>query len=174
VENGVLIFLKEGKIIKAPVIAVILAVIFTLSAWFSMNAYARYVINREKTESISRRVRVLKQREEKIINSNAIITRLNRFIKKANALGLERDSWDIYDVNIREYLHPREMEEILNQCANSSPFYFKPLSFHVKSVSGKPGKNIPEIKAPVQAAGGSSGKKGDMLVNVTGSFLVKR
>ncbi len=155
-------------------IAVILAVIFIVSACFSMNAYTGYVTNREKTELISRRIRVLKQREEKIINSNAIITRLNHFIKKTKTLGLERDNWDIYDVNIRKYLHPGEMEEILNQCANSPAFYFNPLSFHVKRISGTPDKNIPEVKTPVQGEELSRGKKGDMRVNVTGSFLVKR
>ena len=105
-----------------------MAAFFLIAAYFFLTAYNRYAIRQEKKEVLTVRVRILKQQKRETERKKRIISRVNDFINRARSLGLEKNRWSVYDINIDEPVTFFEMEQILEQCENSSVYYFKPIS----------------------------------------------
>ncbi len=102
-----------------------------------------------------------------------ILERINNFVDKARSLGLERERWAFYDVNIQEPITFPEVEKILAQTANSSSYYFKPLTLHVKTKI-KSDNGAKQKKPPSTSADSPETKEGDILLTLRGAFVVKQ
>jgi hypothetical protein len=156
---------------KPLIIAAALGVCFIVAAHFLLTAYERYVLTKEKLGASNTRVRLVERHRDELSRKKRELERVNRFVNRARFLGVERDNWSYYDVDIQETVSFAEAEEILRQTANSSAYYFKPLKLHVKtkvesSTKGGPGK-------PAETSPGSpEAKKGDILLILKGSFAV--
>ena len=84
-------------------------------------------------------------------------------------MGLEENRWAVYDINIEEPVTFSEMEQILNQCANSSAYYFKPIIFHAKTMK----KLDKEKMKKAISVNSEDAKQGDMLLTLKGVFYVR-
>ena len=101
-----------------------------------------------------------------------ILSRVKKFIDKADALGLEESRWATYEVNIAQGIAFFEMEQIVNQCVNTPSYYFRPVSLHIKTndesdnneISGKPGLKSDEF---------SEDQVGDVILTLNGAFVVR-
>lgn len=102
-----------------------------------------------------------------------IMVKVNNFINRAKSLGLEKERWAFYDINIEEPVSFSEAEKILSQTINSSAYYFKPVTLHVKTKI-EPDKNARIYKSPSTSADSPETKKADILLTLRGAFLVKQ
>jgi hypothetical protein len=157
---------------KPIIIAAALGICFLVAAHFSLTAYQRYALVREKLGISISHARVLKEGKERLSRKKRDVERVNRFVKRARSLGVERDNWAYYDVDIQEPVSFAEAEEILRQTANCSLYYFKPSKLHVKTkveshAQGGPGKPAGTSSDSPEA------KKGDILLILKGSFAVR-
>jgi hypothetical protein len=157
---------------KPIIIAAALGICFLVAAHFSLTAYQRYALVREKLGVSISHTRVLKERQEELSRKKREVERVNRFVNRARSLGVERDNWAYYDVDIQEPVSFAEAEEILRQTTNCSLYYFNPSKLHVKTkvepnAQGGPGKPAGTSSDSPEA------KKGDILLILKGSFAVR-
>jgi hypothetical protein len=158
---------------KPIIIAAALSICFFVAAHFFLTAHGKYALIQEKLGVSTSHARLLKERHEELSRKKREVERVNRFVNRARSLGMGRDNWAYYDVNIQELVSFAEAEEILRQTANSSSYYFKPLKLHVKTkvesnTKGGPGK--PAGTSPDSP----ETKKGDILLILKGSFAVRQ
>jgi len=144
-----------------------------ISAHFFLTAYNRYILNQEKLKVLTRQVRLLKQQQREVERKESIMVRVNNFINRARSLGLEKERWAFYDVNIEEPVSFPDAENILTQTANSSSYYFKPMTFHVKTEIESETK-AKQKRPPSTSADSPETKKGDILLTLRGAFVVKQ
>jgi len=144
-----------------------------ISAYFFLTAYNRYILNREKFKVLTKQIRLLKQQQREMKRKESIMVRVNNLINRARSLGLEKERWAFYDVNIEEPVSFPDAEKILTQTANSSSYYFKPVTLHVKTKTESDEK-AKTPKPPSTSADSPETKKGDILLTLRGCFLVKQ
>ena len=99
------------------------------------------------------------------------LNEVQHFMDRAASLGLEKEKWTYYDVNIQEPVSFPEMEQILDQCNNSGAAFYKPISLHIKkttSESVNAGQRVSN-----QSAKSRSGAKADLLITLNGKFLAR-
>ncbi len=161
----------------------VLSIFLCGAVFFFLQAYNRYEVNHGKKEALGLRLKVLQQQKREAERKARILSKLDDFVHRAGALGLEEGGWDVYEVYINEPVTFLEMEKMLNQCTNSPDYYFKPVSLHAKTGSGPwpepaadaAGKSaVPKEKAPVTSAGLQGAQKGDVLLTLKGAFVVRR
>jgi hypothetical protein len=150
----------SGSFFRQHMISIVMALLLFTTAHFFLAGYDRYVTVREKVEILTWKAGVLKQQKTDVDRKRRILSRVGNFINKGVSLGLEKNKWAVYDVNIEEPFTFPELEHLLGQCTNSSSYYFKPAKFHVK---------LPPSHPPDSP----SNKGGDMLLTLKGTFLVR-
>jgi hypothetical protein len=134
-------------------------------------AYNRHAWNERWYQESARQLRVLKQRREEQARTRRILARVERFVDRASALGLERDLWDFYPVQIDESVSFSEAQRILNQTVNTGFYYFSPTTLKInKFTESKTGK---EERAHASAES-SVETEGDISLNLIGKFVVRR
>ena len=116
--------------------------------------------------------RLLKQEVKKARQEKKILAQVNDFISRADYFGLDKSKWSFYDVHIEEEVSLPELEQILNQCANNSSYYFKPVSFYAK-ISGKKDKKKTKPAVSSTNADSDETRKGDIQLKLTGAFVVR-
>lgn len=134
-----------------------------------MTTYNRYFINRKKAEVLTVQARLQKQQKNEAELKKNDIFRANNFIDRARSLGLEENRWAVYDINIEEPVTFSEMEQILNQCDNSSGYYFKPIIFYAKTVQEL---DKEKMKKAI-SVNAKETKQRDMLLTLKGIFYVR-
>ncbi len=154
------------KIFRSCIMTGLLVVLFLLVGRYFLTGYKAYVAHKEKKTALVRQVRLLghlqREREQKLHN----ILRINNFVKNAKLLGLEQDKWGVYDVDIEDTVTFDEMKTILKQCSNANTHYFRPVSFHIKSL--KATGNTDKTSGRT-----FENKVGDILMTLKGAFVVK-
>ena len=153
--------------------AVALALFFSLSAYFFLTAHKEYALNQNLLRAAIGQAQLLRAHQKELERKKGILQRVHGFVHRARSAGVEKDKWAYYDVNIEEPVPFEEAEKILRQTANSSSYYFKPITLEVKT------QIQPDAKAPSTAAAAASGdssetRTGDVLLNLKGSFVVNR
>jgi hypothetical protein len=142
-----------------------------VAAHFFLTAYDRYALNERQLKESVRQVRVLKQRREEQARNRRILVRVKRFVDRARALGVERDKWDYYPVQIDEPVSFPEAQKILSQTINTGSYYFNPSMLNIK----KGTEPAPGEKKPSAASGDSPDTKaGDISLNLMGQFVVRQ
>ena len=96
---------------------------------------------------------------------NRILLKVERFIDKAGAMGLEPIKWSFYDVNIQDTVSFQDMEQILYQCSNSRSAYYKPISLHIKAAASDGVRKTGRL---------SEDRTGDLLITLKGKFVARR
>jgi len=161
------------RIKKPHILSALLALLFLTSAYFFLTSYNTYILNQEKFKVLTGQVHLLRQQQREMERKERIMVKVNNFINRARSLGLEKNKWACYDVNIEEPITFPEVAKILNQTVNSSSYYFKPVTLHVKTKM-ESDKKATQNKPPSTSADSPETKKGDILLTLRGSFVVKQ
>ncbi|NNK84946.1 MAG: hypothetical protein HKO91_05275 [Desulfobacterales bacterium] len=139
---------------------------------FSLSAYNRYMNDREKVETLNVRLRLMEEQKIVIEQKRRILHRVKKFIDQADSLGLEENRWATYEVNIAQGTAFFEMEQILNQCVNTTSYYYRPVLLHIKT-NGESDNNEIEEKPDLKSADLSEDQVGDVLLTLNGAFVVR-
>ncbi len=118
------------------------------------------------------RLRLARKQQTETRQKQQVLLKVKAFLDQAKSMGLEQKSWSVYDINIDGPVTFFELAQILNQCTNTSSFYFKPILFHVKSAAESE-KNIKNKTPPTRQADSPEFKTGDILLTLKGAFIVK-
>ena len=136
------------------------------AGYFFLSGYQRYIVNLDKKAALIRQVELFNHRQIDRKQKWQDIMKVNRFVKNAELLGLVRKKWAVYHVDINDSVNFTEMRKLLTQCTNGDSHYFKPVSFHIKSINAIDNKkNTPGMT--------SHSQKGDILMTLSGAFFVK-
>ena len=150
------------KAYRPLVIAGLLGFSFFCAGYFCLNAYNRYDSLSERQAHLSRQRRILLQKKEEIVQKNQILSQVNDFVDRAKSLGLEKEKWVVYEVNVQDTVSFAEAEQVLSQCANSTFAYYIPVSLEIKTAD-------PLKKDPPAAQ-----KKGDLFITLRGRFVARQ
>jgi hypothetical protein len=158
--------MSAKKIFRSGMMTGFLVVLCLSAGYFFLSAYQQYIVNRDKKATLIRRAELLNHRQIDRKRKWQDIMKVNRFVKSAELLGLVRKNWAVYHVDIQDSVNFTEMRKLLTQCTNGDSHYFKPISFHIKSIKANDNKK--------DASGMTShNQKGDILMALKGAFLVK-
>ena len=170
-EDGVLTRRSGIKGYLSHILAVVFAILFFISGHFFLTAYDRYARNERRLEKSVRQVRVLQQHREEQARNRRILARVKRFVDRARALGVEKDKWDYYPVQIDEPVSFPNAQKILSQTINTASYYFNPSMLNIrKSTEPEPG----EEKPSAASADSPDTRKGDIFLNLRGQFVVRQ
>jgi hypothetical protein len=153
--------------------AVVLALFFSLSAYFFLTAHKRYALNQNILREAINQAQLLKAQQKELERKKGILNRIHGFVHRARSAGVEKGKWAYYDVNIEEPVPFEEAEQILGQTANSLSYYFKPITLEVKTQI-QPDAQGPSTTTAAASGDSSETKTGDILLNLKGSFVVNR
>ena len=158
--------------LRSPLVTMVLSILFTVAAAFTITAYHDLDGNREKLDALKVRLRVMAHQKKDVEKTQVQLNRLNGFMRKAATLGLEQENWASYDVNIQAPVTFAQMARILNQCVNTPDYYFKPVSLQVKTnvkpdQTGLKGASLPVTDDSFDP------DKGDVLLTLKGAFVVR-
>jgi hypothetical protein len=148
---------------------VLFAIFFFIVTHFFVATYNRYSLNLKKAKVLTAQARMLTQQKNEAVSKEYNILRANNFIDKAKSLGLEQNRWAVYDINIEEPVTFSEIEQILNQCASSSAYYFKPIIFYAKAVRELDNNKMKKAIS----IDSTETKQQDMLLTLKGVFYIR-
>lgn len=145
-----------------------LAAGFIICIHYSLTAFSLNQSNRKKLDAMTVRLKLMNDQRLETEKMQENIKQAKKFMEKAKALGLEKNQWVNYEVNIHEPVSFSEMETIVNQCTNTPTYYFKPILLEVKTDVESFKKEIPE-----QGATLLDDKKVDVVLLLKGHFIAR-
>lgn len=154
------------KIFRSCIMTAILVVLFLMAGRYFLTGYNAYVVQKRKKVVVVRKVRWLSQLQSEREQKLHSILRVNKFVNNAKLLGLEKHKWAVYNVDIQDTVTFPEMKAILKQCSNADSHYFRPVSFHIKSLKATGN----EDKTPGMMY---QNEAGNILMTLKGAFVVK-
>ena len=160
------------KIFRSCLMTGLLVVLLLIGGRFFLTGYKRYVVNQDKKSVLTRRANLLNQQQSDRKQKMHNILRVSRFVNNAKLLGLEKRRWAVYNVDIQDAVTFTEMKKNLMQCSNSASRYFRPVSFHIKSL--KANHNNTGIGNKNETSEMLfKNKTGDILMTLKGAFVVR-
>ena len=109
-----------------------------------------------------------------LINGKGEVTEKSYWSLKARRPDrkMTEQDWSVYDIHIEEPVSRQQLSQILDQCQNSSSFYFKPTAFHATAPgTPEPGNGTPQKAS--RSDGSREPKSDEVLLTLTGAFIVK-
>ncbi|MGD2029786.1 MAG: hypothetical protein PVG86_07580 [Desulfobacterales bacterium] len=160
------------KVFRSCVMTGVLVVLVLIGGRFFLTGYKRYVVHQEKKAVLTRRANLLNQQQSEQKQKMHHMLRVNRFVNNAKLLGLEKRKWAVYHVDIQDTVTFTEMKRNLMQCTNSASRYFRPVSFHIKSLKATHmNKGIGNKNESSEVL--SKNNTGDILMTLKGAFVVR-
>ena len=154
------------KSYRSCIMTGLLVVLCLMVGRYFLTSYKAYSANKDKKAILVQKVGWLGQLKSDKEQQVKSILRINNFVNHAKLLGLDQNKWEVYNVEIEDTVTFSQMKTILKQCSNANSHYFKPVSFHIKS-----------LKATVndETASGKTfeNETGDILMKLKGAFVVK-
>jgi hypothetical protein len=121
----------------------------------------------------TRELQLLKQLRSEQDRKSRILGRVRYFVERAKELGLERQTWDYYEVGIEEPVSFPEAREILSQTQNTGLYYFNPVTLNMRKDLGS--KTGPKAqKHPSISADSEESKEGDIFLGIKGTFVLRQ
>ena len=156
---------------RPHLVALVLAILFAGTAYVLIDAHRTCRAVEADVSLQTARINHLEQQQKEMTRKQRILKRASRFLAAARDLGLEQQDWTVYEVNIEKPVSFPVMAQVLNQCANSSAYYFKPSRLNVNVTYGTTDETSP---APAAAASGQTDNvRGDGLLTLRGAFIAK-
>ena len=153
-------------------ISIILLIIFAATTNWFLKAYNRYALQQAKISALQGRLGFMKQQQMEMKRKISLIADVNRFVNRARSLGLEKNRWSAYVVNLQEMVSFKELEQVVNQCVNSSTAYFEPELLHINWLNADSREGSGDTRpATVPTAGQPTG---DLMVTLKGKFVVRQ
>lgn len=146
----------------------LVAVSLVISGHAFFKTRRTHALLKHRLEGLTAEVRALETRRQQAALNRQRVELAEDFVDRARSLGLTRDQWYSYRVNIDEPVSFQEAAYILNQTANSSSYYFNPVQLHIKEKTAAESDNrsaARQVSPPQQ--------QGDLLLTLKGEFVVK-
>ncbi|GEM_PF-4489458 len=174
-------FHKLGPLLLHTV-CLILAVALVGASLYAYDTYGRFSGLRADLELMRIRQKVMKQQAAELNQKLKTIRRVQRFMKRASAMGMRPEKWAAFDVNIQGWVSFPELEKLIEQCAPSNDVYFTPIAFVVQSPEAAAGDNDEQVHEQVQPGAGKTAVKdassmessGDVRLVLSGAFRIRR
>jgi cell division protein FtsL len=154
------------KIFRSCIMTGVLVVLLLMAGRYFLTSYKAYVAHKEIKAVLVHKIGWLSQLKSEREHQLHSILRINNFVNNAKLLGLEQNKWDVYNVDIENSVTFSQMKTILKQCSNSNSHYFRPVSFHIKSLKATGNSETASGKTFENEAG-------DILMTLKGAFVVK-
>jgi len=158
--------------LKRYILSISLAVILVVAAFLFFRTYGRFQRLHAGLVQADRDLRVLSRQQKEMEAKVRILAREKSFVQKAQALGLVKERWDTYEVELKEPVSFPEAREILAQTGNAGSYYFIPVYLHMSTDLSRMEGGSGAEKRP-QGNNASGPKKGDVLMDLKGTFLVR-
>jgi len=149
-----------------------MAILFGFAVNLYLHSYNRHKSLEQKIDTLTCRLTALNQQKNELKRKTRILTRIRRFVEKAQQVGLEKSNWAVYDVNIEEPVSYAQLDQILGQCVNTGSFYFKPAYFHAALLSEKEKKTIARDSSS-DSADSHFTIHSDLMLSLKGAFIIK-
>ncbi len=149
-----------------------MAILFGFAVNLYLHSYGRHKSLEQKLDTLTCRLAIMDQQKKELERKTRILTRIRRFVEKAQQVGLEKSKWAFYDVNIEEPVSYTQLDQILGQCVNTESFYFKPAYFHAALLSEKDKQKISHDSSTDSADSHSTGRS-DLMLSLKGTFIIK-
>ena len=160
--------------VRSPITTLLSAIIFVVAAVAFWGSFGTYRSQTRKMETLQVRGGIMARHQQKFEQQQQVINQLNGFVGEANRSGLDPQNWETYDVHIQEVVSFSEMKRIVNQCVNTSAYYFKPVSLEAKQRIQNPKKILVRpADTPLEETYPDS-DEGDILLNLRGTFVVRQ
>jgi hypothetical protein len=154
-----------------------------MAGHFFMTAYLQYNVNLKKLTLLRSQERIVKNQIKVFEQKKNVLDRVSHFLDQAAHLGLTKDQWDPFFVNLEnEPLSFSKLQTILTQTANSRQYHFKPDSLmiqmgylatdHTKEIQTDAISQSLEPADTVTLQNGHSPL--DITLSLNGHFIVKR
>jgi len=146
--------------------------VFLCIAHFFIQTYRQFIHTREKVEALTVRTRVMEQQRTELKNKKRALSRVSGYMAKVKSMGLGKDRWTVFDVNVEAPVTFGTMEQILNQCTNSASYYFKPVSLRIRTALAQD-EEIPGQAEFTPMSLSNEGGKSDGLLIIKGAFIAR-
>jgi hypothetical protein len=163
---------KDRSILKRYILSISLAIILVVAAFLFFGTYNYYLRLHTTLTQVDRELRFLSRQQKEIESKARILARARPFVERARALGLEKNRWDTYEVEIKEPVTFPEAREILSQAGSTGSYYFAPAYLHMTRDPAEMKETL-RSGEKAQENGASGEKKGDVLMDLKGTFLVR-
>ena len=153
-------------------------IFFMVSCYFFLNAYTGFRTTRDNLNVLRGQEQFYKNRIAELNKKNKIIDTAETFVRQVENMGLTKDRWDSFSVNLsNEPSTFFQCQKIIEQTANSKYYYFKPEFLHIKIPPDKNEKDTVSslISAPTsETADAMEGLDSDVIVTLKGFFLIRK
>ena len=105
---------------------------FVIGACFFLSAKNSCIAEQSKITAMTRHLNLLNERKKAAEEKNHTLSLAKKFIKKAESLNLTQKNWASDQINLNQPVTYLELEQLLNQCANTPDYYFKPSFLKIK------------------------------------------
>ncbi len=155
-----------------------------------ITAYTQYHISQKKLGLLRGQERSIKHQRKELESKNLTLNKVQSFVDQAHKLGLKKKEWDLFYVNLKEDgVSFSKLETILSQTANSSHYFFKPVSLEIRTGSqrtnrqqndsentsqGSKTANQPSNQISPLTTNSIDLQSSDAVITVEGHFLVNR
>ena len=150
------------KAYRPLIIAGLLGFSFFWAGYYALNAYSRYDSLRERQAQLIRQQRLLQQKKAEIVRQNQILDQVQDFLERAKSLGLEKENWAVYQVNVQDAMSFADAEQVLSQCAYSTFAYYVPALLEIKTIDS------------LKTDSPGDQKKGDLYITLRGRFVARQ
>ena len=137
-----------------------------------MTEYNDYNINTKKIALLRGQELAVKNQIKMLAQKKALLESVTRFTDQADELGLTKNQWDKFFVNLEnESLSFLKANTLLAQTSNSRHYYFKPDFLRINTGDIK---NNELSEAGTSVIPESNHTLSDLTISLRGHFLVKR
>jgi hypothetical protein len=145
---------------------------FLGTAYFFIHTYRQFIHMSEKVAALTVRTRVMEQQRTELENKKRVLSRVSGYMAKVKSLGLEKDRWTVFDVNVETPVTFATMEQILNQCTNSTSYYFKPVSLRIRTALAQDEENPGQAES-THTSPSDEGERRDGSLMIKGAFIAR-
>ena len=124
------------KLLRSNTATGLIIIAFLASCWLGQSAYWRHQALQRHLEALTVRLRVAQDYRWQIERKKKIVARINRFLDRAESMGLTPSQWSTYDVDFDQPVSFYEMAQIIDQCTSSQNYIFKPQRLQIKTHAG--------------------------------------
>jgi hypothetical protein len=160
------------NLFKSHGIALILAIVFVIAAHFVLLAYGQYTYQRAEVTAMAARVQQLQRQKTELERKKRTLMAVNKFMAEVRSLGLAKEDWNLYSVNVQAPVTFHEAQQILGQTTHSAGYYFKPNRLNMRTTLAT--EDDATEAATAEAAPVAEGlERGDILLKLRGAFVAR-
>ncbi len=170
------VFRNPGSLLVHAACLILAAALLGASL-YAYDTYGRFKSLTADLRWMQARRKVVKRQAAEMNRKLNTVRRVQRFMDRASAMGMQPDNWDSFDVNIQGWVSFMELEKLIRQCTVSKDVFFTPIAFAVQTpevASEKEQNDQVPAKAEVAPDASSDDPGRDVRLILSGAFKIRR